>query len=137
MNKKVISKEAKMQYIIMLTIVLGMAVTDFLTGIIKGYVNNDLSSAKMRKGGLNKIAEILVMACSCGLEIGIKKLGNYYSAESLAKITGAVTAVLVFGYIVIMEIISILENYAEINREARWVRSLLSRLKNVNNDKEE
>ena len=126
-----------MQYIIMLTIVLGMAVTDFLTGIIKGYVNNDLSSAKMRKGGLNKIAEILVMACSCGLEIGIKKLGNYYSAESLAKIPGAVTAVLVFGYIVIMEIISILENYAEINREAAWVRSLLSRLKNVNNDKEE
>lgn len=126
-----------MQYIIMLTIVLGMAVTDFLTGIIKGYVNNDLSSAKMRKGGLNKIAEILVMACSCGLEIGIKKLGNYYSAESLAMITGAVTAVLVFGYIVIMEIISILENYAEINSEARWVRNLLSRLKNVNNDKED
>lgn len=125
-----------MQYIIMLTIVLGMAVTDFLTGIIKGYVNNDLSSAKMRKGGLNKIAEILVMACSCGLEIGIKKLGNYYSAESLAQITGAVTAALVFGYIVIMEIISILENYAEINSEAKWVRSLLSRLKSVNNDKE-
>jgi toxin secretion/phage lysis holin len=126
-----------MQYIIMLTIVLGMSVTDFLTGIIKGYVNNDLSSAKMRKGGLNKIAEILVMACSCGLEIGIKKLGNYYSAESLAKITGAVTAVLVFGYIVIMEIISILENYVEINSEARWARNLLKRLKNVNNDKEE
>ena len=125
-----------MQYIIMLTIVLGMAVTDFLTGIIKGYVNNDLSSAKMRKGGLNKIAEILVMACSCGLEIGIKKLGNYYSAESLARITGAVTAVLVFGYIVIMEIISILENYAEINSEARWVKNLLKMLKSVNNDKE-
>lgn len=124
------------QYIIMLTIVLGMAVTDFLTGIIKGYVNNDLSSTKMRKGGLNKIAEILVMACSCSLEIGIKKLGNYYSAESLAKITGAVTAVLVFGYIVIMEIISILENYAEINSEARWVKNLLKRLKSVNNDKE-
>ena len=126
-----------MQYIIMLTIVLGLAATDFLTGIIKGYVNNDLSSAKMRKGGLNKIAEILVMACSCGLEIGIKKLGYYYSAESLAKITGIVTAVLVFGYIVIMEMISILENYAEINSEARWVRNLLRRLKSVNNDKEE
>ena len=126
-----------MQYIIMLTIVLGMAMTDFLTGIIKGYFNNDLSSAKMRKGGLNKIAEILVMASSCGLEIGIKKLGNYYSAESLAKITGAVTAVLVFGYIVIMEIISILENYAEINSEAKWVKNLLKRLKSVNNDKEE
>lgn len=126
-----------MQYIIMLTIVLGMAVTDFLTGIIKGYVNNDLSSAKMRKGGLNKIAEILVMACSCGLEIGIKKLGNYYSAESLAKITGAVTAVLVFGYIVIMEIISILENYAEINSEARWVKTLLKRLKSVKEENDD
>ena len=125
------------QYIIMLTIVLGMAVTDFLTGIIKGYVNNDLSSAKMRKGGLNKIAEILVMACSCGLEIGIKKLGNYYSAESLAQITGAVTAVLVFGYIVIMEIISILENYAEINSEAKWVRNLLKRLKSVKEENDD
>lgn len=125
-----------MQYIIMLTIVLGMAVTDFLTGIIKGYVNNDLSSQKMRKGGLNKIAEILVMACSCGLEIGIKKLGNYYDSESLAKITGAITAILVFGYIVIMEIISILENYAEINSEAAWVRSILKRLKNVSSEGE-
>lgn len=114
-----------------------MAVTDFLTGIIKGYVNNDLSSAKMRKGGLNKIAEILVMACSCGLEIGIKKLGNYYSAESLAQITGAVTAVLVFGYIVIMEIISILENYAEINSEARWVKTLLKRLKSVKEENDD
>ena len=125
-----------MQYIIMLTIVLGMAVTDFLTGIIKGYVKNDLSSQKMRKGGLNKIAEILVMACSCGLEIGIKKLGNYYDSENLAKITGAITAILVFGYIVIMEIISILENYAEINSEAAWVRSILKRLKNVSSEEE-
>lgn len=126
-----------MQYIIMLTIVLGMAVTDFLTGIIKGYVNNDLSSAKMRKGGLNKIAEILVMASACGLEIGIKLLGNYYSAESLAKITGTITAIAVFGYIVVMEIISILENYAEINREARWVRNLLKRLKSVKEEKDD
>ena len=58
-------------------------------------------------------------------------LGNYYSAESLAKITGTVTAIIVFGYIVIMEIISILENYAEINKQAAWVRSLLKRLKTV------
>ena len=126
-----------MQYIIMLTIVLGMAVTDFLTGIIKGYVNNDLSSTKMRKGGLNKIAEILIMTCSCGLEIGIRELGRYYSAQDLASITGAITAFAVFGYIVLMEIVSILENYAEINSQAAWVRNLLKRLKSVNNDKEE
>ena len=120
-----------MQYIIMLTIVLGLALSDFITGIIKGYVNNDLNSTKMRKGGLNKISELIVMASACGLEIGIKFLGNYYSAESLAKITGTITAIAVFCYIVIMEIISILENYAEINSEAAWVRSILKRLKTV------
>ena len=120
-----------MQYIIMLTIVLGLALSDFITGIIKGYVNNDLNSTKMRKGGLNKIAELIVMASACGLEIGIKLLGRYYSAESLAKITGTITAIVVFGYIVVMEIISILENYAEINSEAKWVKLLLKRLRNV------
>lgn len=120
-----------MQYIIMLTIVLGLAASDFITGIIKGYVKNSLSSAKMRKGGVNKIAEILVMATACGLEIGIRMLGEYYSAESLAKITGTITAIAVFGYIVLMEIISILENYAEINSEAAWVRGILKRLKTV------
>lgn len=122
-----------MQYIIMITIVLGLALSDFITGIIKGYVNNDLNSTKMRKGGVNKIGEIIVMATACGLEIGIKMLGRYYSAESLAKITGAITAIAVFGYIVAMEIISILENYAEINSEAAWVTKLLKRLKNVSN----
>ena len=126
-----------MQYIIMLTIVLGLAGSDFVTGIIKGYVNNSLSSAKMRKGGVNKIAEILVMATACGLEIGIKLLGQYYSAKNLAQITGAITAIAVFTYIVLMEIISILENYAEINREAAWVRNLLKRLKNVPNENKE
>lgn len=126
-----------MQYIIMLTIVLGLALSDFVTGLIKGYVSGTLNSTKMRRGGLNKIGEIIVMATACGLEIGIKHLGRYYSTESLAKITGAVTAIAVFGYISIMEVISILENYAEINSEATWVAKILKRLKNVNNEKEE
>lgn len=126
-----------MQYIIMLTIVLGLALSDFVTGIIKGYVNNDLNSTKMRKGGLNKIAELIVMASACGLEIGIKLLGRYYSAESLAKITGTITAIAVFGYIVVMEIISILENYAEINSEAKWVRNLLKRLRTVKEENDD
>ena len=121
----------------MLTIVLGLALSDFVTGIIKGYVNNDLNSTKMRKGGLNKIAELIVMASACGLEIGIKLLGKYYSAESLAKITGTITAIAVFGYIVVMEIISILENYAEINSEAKWVRSLLKRLRTVKEENDD
>ena len=126
-----------MQYIIMLTVVLGLAISDFITGIIKGYVKNDLNSTKMRKGGLNKVGELIVMATACGLEIGIRELGRYYSASELAKVTGAITAFAVFGYIVIMEIISILENYAEINSQATWVAKILKRLKNVNEDEKE
>ena len=45
-----------MQYIIMLTIVLGLALSDFVTGIIKGYVTGQRSSTKMRRGGVNKLA---------------------------------------------------------------------------------
>ena len=126
-----------MQYIIMLTVVLGLALADFVTGLIKGCINNDLNSTKMRKGGLNKLVELIVMATACGLEIGIRYLGNYYSATQLAGITGTITAIAVFIYIALMEIISILENYAEINSQATWVAKILKRLKNVNNDKEE
>ena len=125
-----------MQYIIMITIVLGLAVSDFVTGLIKGYVSGQLNSTKMRKGGLNKLVELIVMATACGLEIGIRYLGNYYSAKQLAGITGTITAIAVFFYIVLMETISILENYAEINSQATWVAKILKRLKNVN-DKEE
>ena len=126
-----------MPYIIMLTVVLGLALADFATGLIKGYIKNDLNSTKMRKGGLNKIGELIVMATACGLEIGIRELGRYYSAKQLAGITGTITAIAVFVYIVLMETISILENYAEINSQATWVAKILKRLKNVNNDKEE
>ncbi len=127
-----------MQYIIMLTIILGLAVSDFITGIIKGYVTGTLSSSKMRKGGLNKIGELIVMATACGLEIGINALGKYYAADQLAKVTGTIAAIVVFGYIVIMELISILENYAEINpQSAGWIRKLLKRLKNVQEGEKE
>lgn len=126
-----------MQYIIMLAIVLGLAVSDFATGMIKGYVTGTLNSTKMRRGGLNKIGELIVMATACGLEIGIRQLGQYYHSDFLAGITGTVAAAIVFGYIVIMELISILENYAEINpQSAGWISKLLKRLKNVN-DKED
>ena len=126
-----ILRRYKMQYIIMITIVLGLACADFATGLIKAYVNNDLQSAKMRKGGLNKLGEIIVMATACGLEIGIKLLGQYYDSDRLAAVTGKITAIAVFIYIVLMELVSILENYAEINTEAAWAKKIITRLKNV------
>ena len=99
-----------MQYIIMISIILGLALADFATGIIKGYVTNQLNSTKMRRGGVNKLGELIVMATACGLEIGIRMLGSYYESDVLASVAGAVTAIAVFIYIVIMELISILEN---------------------------
>lgn len=125
-----------MQYIIMILIIIGLAVSDYVTGVIKAYCKNDICSSKMRKGGLNKLGEIIVMATACGLEIGIKMLGQYYNSDQLAAVTGKITAIAVFIYITIMELVSILENYAEINTEAAWARKIITRLKNVK-DKEE
>lgn len=127
-----------MQYVIMMTVVFWLAIADFVTGIIKGYVTGELSSTKMRKGGLNKIGELIVMITACGLEAGIKALDKYYDiSEHLAKISGNVAALLVFSCIVIMEIISILENYAAINPDAAgWITKLLKRLK-CHRDKED
>ena len=124
-----------MQYIIMMAIVLWMAVADIVTGLIKACVTGTLDSTKMRKGALNKIGELIVMTTGCGLEAGIKALGRYYdTTEDLAKITGTAAAIIIFSYILVMELISILENYAEINPEAVWVRKLLKKLKQIHND---
>ena len=129
-----------MQYIIMIAIVLGLALVDFVFGFLKGYVKKNISSQKMRQGGVNKLCEVIIMFTACGLEIGIQALGRYYasgSLETFTKIMGVLAALAVCGYITIMEIVSILENYAEINPHAKWVKRVLKFLKVVENDDEE
>lgn len=129
-----------MQYIIMIAIVLGLALVDFVFGFLKGYVKKNISSQKMRQGGVNKLCEVIIMFTACGLEIGIQALGRYYasgSLETFTKIMGVLAALAVCGYITIMEIVSILENYAEINKNAKWVKRVLRFLKVVENDEKE
>ena len=118
-----------MQYIIMIAIVIMMALADIATGLIKAYVTGKPNSKKMRIGGLHKASEVVVMATACGLEIGIEMLGAYYEAAQLADIVGAFAAISVFGYIVLMEIISVIENYAEINPQAAWAKRILRKMK--------
>lgn len=127
-----------MQYVIMMIIVAWLAIADFITGMIKAYITGTLNSTKMRKGGVNKVGELVVMTTGCGLEAGIKALGKYYDvSKELAAITGTVTALLIFGYISLMEIISILENFAEINPDSKgWITKLLKRLKYADEKKE-
>ena len=129
-----------MQYIIMIAIVLGLALVDFIFGFLKGYVKRNISSSKMRQGGVNKLCELLIMLTACGLEIGIQALGQYYASGSLeifTKIMGVLAALAVCGYITLMEIVSILENYAEINRNAKWVKKILKFLKVVESNEED
>ena len=125
-----------MKYIIMLAIVVGLALVDFITGLIKAAIGHDISSQKMRIGGLHKIMEITIMATACGLEIGINALGKYYQSPELAKIAGAFTAGAVFVYIIGMELVSIIENYAESNPDAKWANGIIQFLR-IFNDKEE
>lgn len=129
-----------MQYIIMLAIVLGLALVDFIFGFLKGYVKHNINSQKMRQGGVNKLCEVIIMLTACGLEIGIQALGRYYasgSLETFTRLMGVLAALAVCGYITVMEIVSILENYAEINKNAKWVKRVLRFLKVVENDEKE
>lgn len=131
-----------MKYIIMITIVIGLAAADFITGLLKACVKNDISSKTMRLGGIHKIAEIIIMGVACGLEIGLDLLGKYYSpdgevAQKLAAVSGMVASLLVFLYILTMELISILENYAEINPEARWAKWIVKKLRVFQQKEEE
>ena len=119
-----------MQYVIMLLIVIMLALSDIMTGWIKAHIKNDYCSAVMRIGGLRKLAEIGVMLTACGFEIGMELLGKYYSAETLAEFAGTLTAIAVFVYITFMELISILENYAEIEPNAEWVQQFIKKLRN-------
>lgn len=125
-----------MQYMIMILIVVGLAVSDFATGWIKGYCTTGVISQKMRQGGLNKLGEVIVMVTACGLEYGMHRLGEYYQAAELADIAGVITASAVFLYIVLMELVSILENYAAINPEAKWPLRFIKRLKAAGDETE-
>lgn len=125
-----------MNYIIMLLIIVGLVIADYATGIIKAYCNADINSAKMRKGGLNKLAEIIVMSVAIGLDIGLEQLGSYYGHAELSGIAGIITASAVFAYILVMELVSILENYSEINTEAKWAVRFIKRLKVYTKDDE-
>lgn len=124
-----------MKYIIMFMIVLGLAGADFVTGYIKARCADKVSSKALRIGGLHKAAELTIMATAIGLTVGLDMLGKYYTDTRLTDLAGFVTALGVFCYIVVMELVSILENFAEIMPEAKWARKIINRLKNYENDK--
>lgn len=118
-----------MKYIIMMTVTLGLAAADMVTGFIKAYCLGEIQSSKMRRGGMNKLCELVVMSASAWLEAGVRLLGGYYETAKAAEMFAPALSAVVFGYIVLMELVSILENYASINPDAGWVTELIKRLR--------
>lgn len=126
-----------MRYLIMMLLVIMLALSDIITGVIKAYVTDRPRSQKLRIGGAHKAAELTIMATSIGLEIGIERLGMYYDAQDFGEIVGAFAAISVFAVIALMEVVSILENYAEINPDAAWVKVILKRIKTKEGNSDE
>ena len=121
----------------MFLIVLGLAFADFVTGYIKAKCKDKVSSKALRIGGLHKVAELVIMVTAIGLTVGLDRLGQYYNDTRLTDIAGMFTALSIFGYISVMELISIMENFAEIVPQARWARKILKRIKNYEGGKDD
>lgn len=128
-----------MEFIIMFIIVAGMASADIITGVIKAYcLYGKPDSHKMRVGGLHKLSELVVMAVSIGLHIGLTELGSYFAADpTITAIAGNFTVIGVFGFITMMELVSILENFAAINPQAKWAQKYLEKFKGETEEKDD
>ncbi|MDE5738183.1 MAG: phage holin family protein [Oscillospiraceae bacterium] len=49
-----------LKYLIMIAIIVGLAVSDWLTGNIKAHIHNDYKSSVMRTGLWHKASEFLI-----------------------------------------------------------------------------
>ena len=79
---------------------------DFVTGLAKAAYNKQVSSTVMREGLYHKFAEILVIVLAAFIYVACTHLELGFDTPILA-----VTC----GYIVLMEIASIIENIGEMN----------------------
>ena len=96
---------------------------DILTGFLKAAAKHNIDSTALRKGLLHKLSEIvaIVFAFLCEYAVQYIHLGVEIPL-----------VVAVCGYIIIMEIISVLENIVEVNPElGKFFSKYLSKMKEV------
>ena len=79
---------------------------DIITGVIKAIKNKKFDSTKIRKGGLNKICEIVVLILGLVLKEALPHFKVILNFDVLFIIS---------SYIFFMEVVSIIENIGEIN----------------------
>ena len=79
-----------------------MMYADVVVGFIQAAINNQLSSTKMRQGLLHKILILILIFACLAIEIGI--------GHTVKLPYDLPTCEVVCGYVIVMELISILEN---------------------------
>lgn len=81
-----------------------MLCADVVVGFIQAAINNQLSSTKMRQGLLHKVLILILIFVCLAIEVGI--------GHTVKLPYDIPTCEVVCGYVIIMELISILENIA-------------------------
>lgn len=81
-----------------------MMVADMVVGFIAAVINEELSSNKMRKGLLHKVLMLILIFVCLAIEIGI--------SHTVALPYDVPTCEVVCGCVVVMELMSVLENIA-------------------------
>jgi toxin secretion/phage lysis holin len=79
-----------------------MMCADVVVGFIQAAINNQLSSTKMRQGLLHKVLILILIFVCLAIEIGI--------GHTVKLPYDIPTCEVVCGYVIVMELISILEN---------------------------
>lgn len=82
-----------------------MMVADVVVGFIVAVINEELSSNKMRKGLLHKVLMLILIFVCLAIEIGI--------SHTVALPYDVPTCEVVCGCVVVMELMSVLENIAK------------------------
>jgi toxin secretion/phage lysis holin len=101
-----------------------MMAFDYLTGIMKAWHNHDIQSSKLRDGLNRKFGEVIVIIISLFLQ---------YSIGLPKEITTFVSI-----YIIVMELISIIENLGAIGvKVPKWIKDRLVSIAEENEDVEE
>lgn len=105
-----------------------MMCADVVVGFIQAAINNQLSSTKMRHGLLHKVLILILIFVCLAIEIGI--------SHTVKLPYDIPTCEVVCGYVIVMELVSILENIARGYPE--FANSQLFKLFNIDSkDKEQ
>lgn len=116
-----------MKLILTLFICFLICVTaDYITGVMKAYVNSEVSSKVGRKGILKKASYIAVVFSAMMVDYLI-----FITSGKFGVNYDPISCVLVMAWFVINELISILENVSSMGAPCpKFLKSLMKRLQN-------